>query len=418
TDCKVLCMVFLEDFNMVLMGLISKELVAYDSQMKHYLWSIKLKEPILHMFSVKDGLQSYRLYCGLANGFLTYIELNSISQPCDIFDINVSNNPINYIEQIIDENQTSYLWLASVNAVYVLNERLLMNEFKFEVAENQYGPILMLKKCKYGVFLSIKDSSILHLYDVQTHSCKLLFDLRYNIKLNIETDDDFSYSKSRLTCYLSFEDLVLIGTGDGFLFIYSIERYEKKKVKKVHKKFSLITPMLRQNNSRRNLSIGPQLLGKILEKKLNKEKMKRNSSLPSLLNKLDETVGPILKRTRSFTLLDSSVSLKEIRDMNHVSPRMKKNNQKRYDFNMDLVTKVKISDQPVKCILGKKINNQDLVFTCSGSYGDDETVLKWTRNYENNWINEPFIEICPFTNVPKRPMYAKIEYFQNLKRKN
>ncbi|RNA38931.1 C-Jun-amino-terminal kinase-interacting, partial [Brachionus plicatilis] len=84
TDCKVLCMVFLEDFNMILMGLISKELVAYDSQMKHYLWSIKLKEPILHMFSVKDGIQGYRLYCGLANGFLTYIELNSISQPCDI----------------------------------------------------------------------------------------------------------------------------------------------------------------------------------------------------------------------------------------------------------------------------------------------------------------------------------------------
>lgn len=76
------------------------------------------------MFGVKNEQTGYRLYCGLANGCLTYIEINSLSQPSDIFDIKVSNNPINFIEQIIDEpNHKSYLWLASVNAVYVLNER-------------------------------------------------------------------------------------------------------------------------------------------------------------------------------------------------------------------------------------------------------------------------------------------------------
>lgn len=78
------------------------------------------------MFAVKHEYAAYRLFCGLANGCLTYIEINSLSQPSDIFDIKISNNPINYIEQITDElNQKSYLWLASVNAVYVLNERYL-----------------------------------------------------------------------------------------------------------------------------------------------------------------------------------------------------------------------------------------------------------------------------------------------------
>lgn len=225
-----------------------------------------------------------------------------------------------------------------------------MNESKFEVAKNQYGPILMLRKSKFGVFLSIKDSSIIHLYDVQTLECKLLFDLRLNIKLNIKIDDDFSFSKSRLTCYLSFDDLVLVGTGDGFLFIYSIERYVKKKVDKVHKKFSLISPILRSNNTKRHLSIGPQLLGKILDQKIS-HGIRRNLSLPSILNK---TNGSNLKKTKSFNFLKSSLSKNETKTLYNLWETMKEKEFQKYDFNMNLVTKVKISDQPVKCILRKK----------------------------------------------------------------
>jgi hypothetical protein len=34
-------------------------------------------------------------------------------------------------------------------------------------------------------------------------------------------------------------------------------------------------------------------------------------------------------------------------------------------------------------------------------------------------MNEPIIELCPVTFIPKRPLYAKIEYYQNLnKNKN
>lgn len=76
------------------------------------------------MLSVKSDQKCYKLYCGLANGCLTYIELNSTSQPCDIFDIKISNNPINYIEQITDEKkQSDNLWLASVNVVFVINQK-------------------------------------------------------------------------------------------------------------------------------------------------------------------------------------------------------------------------------------------------------------------------------------------------------
>lgn len=209
----------------------------------------------------------------------------------------------------------------------------------------------MLRQSKFGVLLSIKDSSIIHLYDAQTFECKLLFDLRLNIKLNIKIDDDFSFSKSRLTCYLSFEDLVLVGTGDGFLYIYTIERYMRKKIDKVHKKFSLITPVLRNNRTKRKFSIGPQLLEKNLENKNNQDRIRRNSSFPSILNK---TNGLNLKKTKSFNLLKSAISKNEIENFYHYWETMKKNENQKYDFNINLVNKVKISDQPVKCILRKK----------------------------------------------------------------
>lgn len=204
----------------------------------------------------------------------------------------------------------------------------------------------MLKRSKYGVFLSIKDSSILHLYDESTHRCKLLFDLSLNIKLNIEIDDDFSFNKSRLTCYASFDDLVLVGTGDGFLFIYSIEKYIKKKLEKYQKKFSLM-PTVKKNNTRRNFSIGPQLLGKLLEKE---KKIKRNSSLPCVLSKMAS--NPSLKKTQSYGFFNNLVSLDGKKKFSYWLNSL--NEEKEYDYKMDLVTKVKISDQPVKCILKKK----------------------------------------------------------------
>lgn len=64
--------------------------------------------------------------------------------------------------------------------------RNLLNEGKFEVSANQYDTILMLNSSEYGVWLSIRGSSILHLYDKSSYSCKLMYNIRTSEYLNIE----------------------------------------------------------------------------------------------------------------------------------------------------------------------------------------------------------------------------------------
>lgn len=51
---------------------------------------------------------------------------------------------------------------------------------KFETSVNQFDHILMLKTSSFGVWLSIRGSSIVHLYDNCTFKCKFMFDIRTN----------------------------------------------------------------------------------------------------------------------------------------------------------------------------------------------------------------------------------------------
>ncbi|CAF1007561.1 unnamed protein product [Brachionus calyciflorus] len=414
TESKILSIVAIEEFDLVLMGLLSGNLIGFNSVNKEQLWNLNLKDSILNMLSVKAETNFYRLYCAHSNGKLTYIELDSDKEPSEIFDINVSSSPIEWIELVIDDHEEKYIWLASANTVYVYNERTLLNETKFEVSVNQFDHILMLKHTKNGVLLSIKGSSIIHLYDYNTYKCKLLFDVKLNLRLSIEKDDDFSFSRNRLTCFLSLDNnLIWFGTGDGYLLIYSIEIYEQKKIDKLHKKFSLNTQIFKRIMSRRNFSLATDFnLDYIYHERAKLNVKRRDSSLPDKF--LDKNSKKEMKKFKSeFILKDISKHL-DVPSENEFKINICNN----YDleYKMDLLTKAKISDQPVRTIMSKKIGDEIAVITCSGNYGEDETVLKWSQK-DKNWKNEPFIEMCPITNIPKRPLYAKIEYFQNLKNK-
>ncbi|KAH3798472.1 hypothetical protein DPMN_152071 [Dreissena polymorpha] len=79
-----------------------------------------------------------------------------------------------------------------------------------------------------------------------------------------------------------------------------------------------------------------------------------------------------------------------------------------YNVDLNLEAKMKISDKPVKCLLATSCNNEPLILSFSGSFGDDEAVLKW-KKHENEqlWTNEPILELCPRTKTAILPTYMR-----------
>lgn len=86
-------------------------------------------------------------------------------------------------------------------------------------------------------------------------------------------------------------------------------------------------------------------------------------------------------------------------------------------YELELLSKVKCCEQPIRSIVSTNLTKTDeqIVISCSGNYGDDESILKWqqTKGKERCWVNAPMIEICPVNSVPIRPMFARISYIQS-----
>ena len=70
---------------------------------------------------------------------------------------------------------------------------------KFEVTQSQFDIILSIKSSSYGVYLSVRGSSLLHLYDSSNASNKLLFDTNDN---NIKPKNPDKVSKAILILIL------------------------------------------------------------------------------------------------------------------------------------------------------------------------------------------------------------------------
>ncbi|XP_054706992.1 uncharacterized protein LOC129216802 [Uloborus diversus] len=79
-----------------------------------------------------------------------------------------------------------------------------------------------------------------------------------------------------------------------------------------------------------------------------------------------------------------------------------------FAYELHLKEMIKISDKPIRSLLQASCEDETVVISCAGYYGDDEAVLKWIREGEERlWTNDPIVEVCPFTHAMKPSPYAR-----------
>ena len=122
-----------------------------------------------------------------------YFKLNSIDGPSNVDSVHISSWPINCIENIL-VNDTFYLWLASKNRVYVLDEKRLVNVAKFKASSNQYDHVYLIKSSDYGIWLSLIGSSLIYLYDHINYEFKFIFNPKLNQIEHSMMEEEYNFN--------------------------------------------------------------------------------------------------------------------------------------------------------------------------------------------------------------------------------
>ncbi|GIY42109.1 uncharacterized protein CEXT_55481 [Caerostris extrusa] len=173
-ESRVMCMHALDD-DIMLLGTLSHFVHSYSTKSRRLLWEIRLNDSVLSLAShEEDGLK--QVYAGLADGTVAVIEnIEGQSPKPETFYIMIGSNPVTCL-RLVERR----LWCGTGNRVVILNARTLDSVDQFHTSSSCLDYLSMLVADDRGVWLTIRGSSILQLWDPHSLTCKLLFDVRDN----------------------------------------------------------------------------------------------------------------------------------------------------------------------------------------------------------------------------------------------
>ncbi|GFR14244.1 uncharacterized protein TNCT_415351 [Trichonephila clavata] len=215
-ESRVMCMHALDD-DVMLLGTLSHFVHSYSTKSRRLLWEIRLNDSVLSLAShEEDGIR--QVYAGLADGTVAVIEnIEGPSPKPETFYIMIGSNPVTCL-RLVERR----LWCGTGNRVVILNARTLDSVDQFHTSSSCLDYLSMLISDDRGVWLTIRGSSILQLWDPHTLTCKLLFDVRDNKYPRSPKVGEEEMGGSRITALLPFSGSVLIGTAEGSLIIYDV----------------------------------------------------------------------------------------------------------------------------------------------------------------------------------------------------
>ncbi|KAK3601021.1 hypothetical protein CHS0354_008131 [Potamilus streckersoni] len=218
-DSRVMCIAAITKDSVVL-GTISWMLIAIDTKTRAILWQLRLHDAVLSVCCYKDDdTMVTRIFAGLADGTIAIIE--HVKKPVDpkveAMYILIGQAPVMCLMLLDDQ-----LWVASGNMVSIIHARTLDTMDTFSVSVNPYDHILSLVQGVYGIWISLRGSSILELWDPKSLHCKMLYDTRTDRYPHLRKEDDTYFNRARITSILANDDCVWVGTGEGNLIVYEV----------------------------------------------------------------------------------------------------------------------------------------------------------------------------------------------------
>ncbi|XP_076321241.1 uncharacterized protein LOC143230859 [Tachypleus tridentatus] len=216
-ESRVMCLYTFDD-DTVLLGSLTHFVHAYSTKTHKLIWEIRLNDSVLSLCShEEDGME--KVYAGLADGTLAIIEnIHGLSPQPDCFYIMIGSSPVTCLHRV-----QIRLWCACGNRVVILNSRTLDTVDQFQISSNFLDYISMLVLGEHGVWVTIRGSSVLQLWDPTSLECRLLYDVRENMYPKSPRKEEKNGLKAaRITSLLPFEGSLLVGTGEGTLIIFDV----------------------------------------------------------------------------------------------------------------------------------------------------------------------------------------------------
>ncbi|KAL1440835.1 hypothetical protein MTO96_009134 [Rhipicephalus appendiculatus] len=203
-EARVICMHALGN-DVMLLGTLSHFVHAYSTRTREMKWEAQLNESVLSLCSYEEDDQC-QVFAGLADGTMAVIENFSVhvDKP-DVLYIHIGSSPVTCLK-LVDKR----LWCATGNRIIILSARTL--------------DTLRIPATDHCVWLALRGSSVLQLWDAQALTCKMLYDVRDDRypRSPRQQEEDNELNPARVTALLSLPGSVLVGTAQGFLIIYHL----------------------------------------------------------------------------------------------------------------------------------------------------------------------------------------------------
>lgn len=215
-DTRVLCAQAVNS-QIFMFGTLSCLLYAYDIESRKQLWELRVHDAVLSLNFLRKE-KDFTVFAGLADGNLAVIEgvSNKQTNQMDILYTRIYSAPVTALLKTGNN-----LWCASTNRIFVLSALTLDSVCSFMLSKNPYDVVRCMKSSEHGIWITVKGSSEIELWDPISMTCKMKYDMKAG-QYPYPREDDEHLNMQRITWILPHQNVLWVGSGDGNLTIFEI----------------------------------------------------------------------------------------------------------------------------------------------------------------------------------------------------